>query len=305
MTKMFVRKTMTIGSRIATVIVVLILLVIGVLKLAERSEEPLRLGVQDFLSKLTGGQAEITEMPKSELFPEIIFHVKGVVVREQEKKDKSLITAEDGYLAIDFWRSFLGFSRFNAFEIRNLKISSGYLFPAKMDLVFAGISDPPPHEISPVLLLEGAYNKLPLMVTIEMRRHGQEKPKYDFGKVVPMTFKLGTLEASAYMERKFDSVGFEKITAVRGPHKAIFAMTEIKNDPLLMKANGTLDDVPFSAELTKQDKIKTLVITTSEPEKITKFMDLVRHDFGIDKDSKTFIINILPEKADIKESVKE
>lgn len=287
------------------VLAVMAALMIGVLKLAEGSTDSLRLGVQDFLSELTRQNAEVTEMPKSELFPEIIFHIRGVIVRDRKDNEKSVMKVDDAYLAIDFWRSFIGFSKFNALEIRNLELASGYFLPEKLNLVFAGISDPPPHVISPQLLFEGTYNQQDLMATIEMRRHGTKKPKYDFGKVVPMTFKLGTLEASGYLERKLGSVGFEKITAVKGPHQAVFSLKNIENNPLSVKADGMIDGVPFKADLSEIDNVKTLRIVTADPEKISKVVYLVLSDFGIDKDDKTFMIEVLPETADSREFVKE
>lgn len=301
MTKTSGSKSMTIGRRIVITLVVMIALIIGVLQLAERATDSLRLGVEDFLSKMSGGVAEITEMPKSDLFPEIVFHTKGIVIRDREDADRTLVSAEDGYIAMDIWRSFLGSGRFNGFEIRNMSLATDYIFPKKADIVFAGISDVPPHDTSPQLLIEGTYNKLPLMITLEMRRHGKKKLKYDFGNVVPMTFKLGTLEANGYLERKLSSTHFEKITAVRNGHEIVFSLTGLEEEPLNLKANGTVDGIPFSAELTKREGVKTLNIKAADPKAVEKVVGLILGDFGIDKTSKTFMIEVLPLEADSKE----
>jgi hypothetical protein len=301
MSKIFAQKSMSIGSRIFIVVLITIAIIFGTLKLAERSNNALRLGLQDFLSQALMADAEITTLEQSKLVPEIIFHAKGINIRDKEDGERMLASADQAYIAIDFWRSFIGSGRFNGLEVRDLEIASGFLFPRKTSIKFLGISDPPPQTISPVMLMTGEYNKKELMVTLELRRHGSPVFKYDFGKVVPMTFKLGDLEASGFMERKFDSVGFEKITLRRGNHQAVFSLNNMGEKPLNLNLEGMIDEsIPFTAQVSEKDDVKTMLVHVDEDklQNATIFFNLISQDFGLEKDNDFFRIDVQSKPQD-------
>src|SRR5688500_5572690 len=96
---------LTFGKRILIVLVILAAMIIGILKFAENSSGPLRLGLQDYLSRTSGGHpAEITSLEKSALFPQVEFILKDIVIRDKANKTKTLVAADQAHIAMSFWK---------------------------------------------------------------------------------------------------------------------------------------------------------------------------------------------------------
>jgi len=281
------KMALTFGKRLTLVIILMMLAMVGVLKIAEKSKDPLRLGLQDYLSEATKHTAEITELVEAKLFPNIIFAMKGIYIRDKDDPGRTLAKADTAYISLNFWSRFLGISNYEIFEIKGIETASGYVLPQKLSLNFFGITDPSPTDSPPALLIDGLYNERSLLITAEMRRHRQKPPfVYDFGPLFPVSFKLGETEVRGIFSRTSKNIGFAEIELSRAGEKAVFAADDILLSPLKITVKGQMDEVVFNGELTKNGDTMMFdsTITTSKKEdfdRVRSLMMAVITDLGL------------------------
>ncbi|HEU4837812.1 MAG TPA: hypothetical protein VFS88_00200 [Micavibrio sp.] len=246
------RKSLTWGKRLILVVLIMGGAAYGVLSIAARSKEPIRLGVQDYLTEATGNPSEITDMESVKLVPNVDFRMKGIVVRDGKNRDKALLKAEKAYISVPLWHLFLGIRKYLGFEIQGLETATGFFLPKKLTLDFAGISDPSGGSKAPQFIGEGNYNGKELLVTAEMMRKDRKgkPPFYYFDDSFRMTVKLGTLEGEGIFVRRFTSTMIDDAQIRKGPYAASFDVTDIDRDPVNALAEGKVNGVPFKAELT-------------------------------------------------------
>jgi hypothetical protein len=297
MTKDWRGRSLTWGKRLIIVAIIMTALIYGVLSLAQRSPDALRKGLEDYLSKATGHRGEITELAQARLVPDVVFDLKGVNIRDWEDGDKVYVHADGARIIIPFWRMMFGSARYAVLEINNLQIATGYFLPQKLSIGFAGITDPPPQTSAPQFIADGEYNKLPLLVTMEMIRKPTKKgPLYSFANNSLMTFKLGETEGEGIIARHFSSVSLESARLERGDMAAEFTAQNIEETPLNSKITGKIGDVPFNALLTEEGENIVLNITPEATNadgavKIKRFVDAVMGDLGLsDKASKIRVV---------------
>lgn len=298
------RKSLTWGKRLILVVLIMGAMIYGVLSLAEKYKEPMRLGMQDYLMQATGHDAEITSLTKLQLTPNIVFGLDGIDIRERAESRKVLLHADKAYISMPFWNLMLGINSYHALEVKGLQVATGYWLPKKIDISIAGISDKPDSEIPPNFLIDGTYNNLPLLVTAEMdRKAGKKFYKYSFKKEFPVTFKLGALEADGIYERGFTSASFKQVQMVKGADRAEFVARNVDTVPLSADIEGTINDVPFNAVLTKSGESNLLKITLASTgaddlKKVKRFVDSVSKDIGWSGKDNELKIEIIPGEAD-------
>jgi hypothetical protein len=246
------RKSLTWGKRLILVVLIMGGAAYGVLSIAARSKEPIRLGLQDYLTQATGNPSEITDMESVKLVPNVDFRMKGIVVRDGKNRDKSLLKAESAYISIPLWHLFFGIRKYLGFEIHDLETATGFFLPKKLTLDFAGISDPSGGSKAPQFIGDGRYNGKELLVTAEMMRKDRKgkPPLYYFDDSFRLTAKLGTLEGEGIFVRGFTSTMIDDAQIRKGPYAASFDVTGIDRNPVHALAEGTVNGVPFKAELT-------------------------------------------------------
>jgi hypothetical protein len=246
------RKSLTWGKRLILVVLIMGGASYGVLSIAARSKEPIRLGVQDYLTEATGNPSEITDMESVRLVPNVDFRMKGIVVRDGKNREKALLKAESAYISVPLWHLFFGIRKYLGFEIHGLETATGFFLPKKLTLGFVGISDPSGGEKAPHFIGEGNYNGRELLVTAEMMRKDRKgkQPLYYFDDSFRLTVKLGALEGEGVFVRRFTSTMIDDAQLRKGPYAASFDVTGIDRNPVHALAEGTVNGVPFRAELT-------------------------------------------------------
>lgn len=256
------RTSITWGKRLVLTLLILGAAVYGVLSLAERSEDSIRLGLQDYLSRATGHEAEITDLVKPQLTPNIAFHMKGIVIRDKENRDKALAKAETAYIALPLWRVMAGVPRYLAFEVRNLELATGFLTPAKMTVGFAGISDPLPETKPAQFLVEGRYNDREMLLTAELERNRARRHyQYHLGGVFSFTFKLGGIEGTGFYHRRMTDALLDHVVLTRDGSELAMTVTLTGDEAAPATAEGTINGVGFNARLTKTGDDRVLTIT--------------------------------------------
>lgn len=298
------RKSLTWGKRLVLVILIMGGMVYGVLSLAEKYKEPMRLGLEDYLESVSGQDAEITNLAKLQLTPNVVFGMNGIDIREKGEERKTLLHADKAYISIPFWNLMLGINSYHAFEVKGLKVATGYWMPKKVDISIAGISDKANTDLAPTFMIDGTYNNLPVLITAEMNRAaGKKFYKYSFPDDIPVTFKLGDLEGDGIYERGLTSATFKRVQMVKGADRAEFVMRKITLKPLNAEVEGTINDVPFNAVLTKsgQSNLLKIVPETTGPDdlkKIQRLVDAISRDIGWSGNEDELKIEITTAKTD-------
>jgi len=310
MTKTRLQKILSVLVKIAMVLAVVAAVLIGMLKMAERSPDSLRLGLQDYLTKTAGNPAEIGSMEDIQLFPKIYFRLKDILIRDKNDRNRALVRADSAYISMNFWKSFFGIRNYDAVEIKNLQIATGYIFPQKIALDYVGISDPLNSTAPPYFIFDGIYNNRPLLITAAMTRYGtKENFSYDFAREFPVTFKLGSTEANAMFKRDLTHVDFAQITLVNGKQEALLSAPDMSFNPVHIPLKGKISGVPMTGSLNKSGDIYTLTITPEKADKaslkqINEFLKNVEKDFGIDEKPKNMVV-VVKTDAEAASSAKE
>lgn len=289
---------LTFGKRLLVVFLILVAILIGILKFAETSKEPLRLGLQDYLRNVSGGHpAEITTLEKSNLFPQMEFLARGISLRDKDDKKKVLATIDSAHIAKSFWKAFIGIADYRIFRIDNAVFAPGFLLPEKLILAYAGIADPSPQSSPPYFVLEGRYNDRALLITAEMERSGTKAIHYNFSSEFPVTFKLGKTEASARFRRSLSSIGFVQ-TLVSNDDKSILLRTEeMRFSPLHIRFIGEMNAHQFSGEMRETDGDYTLTLIPSDNDPVfladlKAFVRAISDDLGFNNDQNHIKIDI-------------
>lgn len=291
---------LSVGKRILIVLMILFGMMIGILEFAEGMKDPLRLGLQDYLSKVSGDHpAEITKVEKSELFPQIEFTLDGVVIRDKEDRAKTLVSAGRVEVAMSFWKTFLGLADYRVFKIEKADFATGYILPKKLSLNFSGISDPSPGSAPPYFVFDGRYNERPLLITAEMQRKGKKTIHYDFAAEFPVTFKLGDTEAVARFRRGMASIDFAQMSITHGDRKMLLRTEGMEFDPLHIRFIGEMDENPLAGELEQSgDDYSLYIVPGSENPQflanLTAFVEDVRKDLGLEGEKDHIKIEIRP-----------
>lgn len=296
-------KTLTWGKRLILVVLVVAGLIYLFLSLAERMKEPARLGIQDYLAQITGQAAEITDLELFELTPNMMFRFRGIDIRDKGDRKKVLAHADKFFIAMPAWRMYLGMRDYLGLEVRGLQLATGYVTPKKVDIHFAGISDPAPEEDKAQFLAEGVYNGHPLLITAEMQRKVAGKHYiYSFSGTFPFTFKVGSIEASGLFERNLNSVTLKQVQVVRGADRMEFVLKDLKNDPLHGIAEGSVNGIEFNGELKKSGDDIVFVLspknaTDSQNQEIEQFLSKLRGDLGLN-DASIFHLDLSSVRPD-------
>lgn len=291
-------KTITWGKRLVLVVLILAGVFYGVLNLAERSKDSIRLGLQDYLSQSTGHVATITDMSTVELSPDMIFKMNGIAIRDKEISEKTYVSAEKAYISMPFWRMILGSQKYIGIEVQNLEIASGYFLPQKLSISFAGISDPTPDKMPASFLVDGTYNENPVLMTLQMDRQKARKYfLYSFPLSSPFTFKIGNLESDGIMTRGSKGVSLKKVQMILPQDRAEFVFNDISQNPLSGTLEGTINDVPVTGVLDKRDEKSILLLTpkTSDQKSmaaIISFIVAFKSEIGL-KQTHNFDVQIL------------
>jgi len=287
------KKSMTWGKRLLLAVLILGGAVYAVLTLAVRSKDAIRQGLEDAIEQASGEDAEITDIISVSLAPDVMFRVRGGVLRDAETRKISLMKVEKVYLSMPLWRLMVGSNWYHGFELQGVEIASGYFLPKKVTFDYAGISDPSGGKEAPQLLMEGRYNNQDLLITAEMARKDKKIPLYGFRHIFPVTFKLGILQGHGFYERAWDSINLKDIILTRGDKSAKFSIENFEKDPVRGDVQGTLDDVAFTGKFeSKEEKTVLSLSPENENEKFRIFVASVLEDIGFTEENTPFTIEI-------------
>ncbi len=279
--------SITWGKRIILVLAILAGIFYGILNMAERSKDSIRLGLQDYMEKATGQKATITEMGTVELSPDMVFRMNGIIIKDREDDKKTLLNIEKAYVAMPFLGMALGQKKYIGFEIQNAEIASGFFLPKKTSISFAGISDPTPDSKDPYFLAEGMYNDRDAMISLRLNRK-TEKDHYLYSvpSLSGFTFKIGETEASGLVRQKLFSVSLENLVVTNGPYRADLNIHNISKKTGDAEVAGSINSIPVKGSLSLSGENIVLTINpqtenAKDIQEVSKFAQLLREDLGI------------------------
>lgn len=248
------KKAFKWGKRVIITLVVMVGLSYGVLSLAQRSKEPIRMGLEDYLEQVTGHNAEVTNLEKVQLVPDVVFDINGVLLRDRSDAQKSLLKARSVSIALPLTNVMFGRGKYYEFNVQGLEIASGYILPKKIALDFAGVSHPDTALGEAHFILDGQYNAEPVLITAEMIVDSNGKrPLYGFRDEFPVTFKIGPLEGNGRYVRGWSGIDFTGAHIGAGNMAADFEVKNIKRNPVSAEIEGTLGDVAFIGQATEEN----------------------------------------------------
>jgi hypothetical protein len=279
--------SITWGKRIVLVVIVLAGVFYGILNMAERSKDSIRLGLQDYMEKTTGQKAVITEMSTVELSPDIECRMGGIIIKDRNDDDKTLLSIEKAYVGMPFLGMAIGQKSYIGFEIQNADIASGFFFPKKMMVSFAGISDPMPDTKDPYFLAEGRYNDRDAMISFRLNRKADnDRYLYSVPSLSGFTFKIGETEASGLVRQELFKVSLENLVVTNGPYRADLNIRNISKKTGDAAVEGSINSIPVKGSLNLSGENIVLTIdpqteNTKDIQEVNKFAQQVREDLGI------------------------
>lgn len=270
----------------------------GILNLAERSKDSIRLGLQDYLAKAFGQNAIITDMTTVELSPDMVFRMNGVLLHDKDDSKKTLVSIEKAYIGMPFIHMLTGRRNYIGLEIQNAKIASGYMFPQKMEISFAGISDIAPGQKPAVFLLEGRYNSKDILATLDLvRKNDKNRYLYAMPSTSGMTFKIGSIEATGVVKQSFVSLDVSQINMSVAGKSASFDMKDIQKNPVAGTLSGNIEGHVVDGLLTKTGENIVLAISaktsdSKELDDIHAFIESFKKELGIEGNNTRFQIKL-------------
>ena len=275
------RKSLTWGKRL--ILVVLILGGFGylVLSMAARSPEPIRLGLQDYIKEASGHDAQITDLAKVKLVPNLSLEARGILIRDAVE-GKSLLKAGRVAVGMPFLSILLGSPKYHSFEAEKIEIASGFFLPQKLSLAFAGISSENAELGEAYFMAEGEYNALPLLFTANMFMNSRgKKPLFYFSNEIPVSLKLGKTELSGTYTRTWDGVALNGVEARHENEFVMFDVRDIKQNPFSASFTGDYNGQAFTGSILQEQNILTLSLRIKSPEDFERFLIPVLKDFAL------------------------
>jgi hypothetical protein len=240
----------TWGKRLFLTVLVLGFLMYGFLSLAQQWAEPIRKGLEDNITQMTGNPAQITDMIEARFVPNMVAHGRGLLVRDGKNPDRTLVAAEEFYISMPFWRVLFGRQGYVGIDVKNLDIASGFYLPRKVSIAHAGIAGSQDPAVRPHFFIDGMYNDAPLLITAEMQKiDGRGGPLYRFADVIPLTFKIGGLESTALYRRGLVDVALENGHILLNGGAVDFSIENMDGPASEWVISGILRGVPFEGFL--------------------------------------------------------
>ncbi|MFA5592741.1 MAG: hypothetical protein WC989_05455 [Micavibrio sp.] len=288
------------GKRLILALLLLLAAGYGVLVMAARFKEPMRQGFQDYLESVTGEMAEITDVTTVKIVPAAVFTMEGVLIRDKETRERSLLKARRVSISLPFWGLITGTRKYYGFELTGLEVASGFFLPKKLTLDFAGITPPDIPMGQAYFVMDGQYNRHPLLVTAEMLVNSRGKiPVYSFRDTFPISFKLGKVEIEGLYARGWKGIAIHNGRLGNGLGGVLdFAVSEFQKSPLSARITGSSSEIDFDGVL-KQEDGRILILLNPADEAgdeaiktLQDFIDPVLRTMGLDGEDAPVIVRI-------------
>ncbi len=178
--------------RIGCVVTLILGLMYGTLKLVERSKDPLRQGIEQYLAETTNMFVSIDSLNEVTFFPRIRFDLRNIVMRQSADRDDVQIKIDSLGIAMPFWQLVWGQSAFEILQFKNVFIKKDIWVP--YDLILSDIqAEQDPKTEKSVLRAEGTYGgkKVLFYLELESKRQSESKILYYIRTGKPLSLTIG------------------------------------------------------------------------------------------------------------------
>lgn len=173
---------------------------IGVLKLAEKSGGPLREGLESHFSQLTGQDAVIGELKDITFFPDVRFDIRNLKFHAPGNPDTVTMSVAEMELAMPLWRMLFGPSAVKIFRIKDLRADAGVLTPRALRIDTLAIGAYGPEDEGKYALQgQGAYGPDAVSVHVPVDR---TRDLYKLARRGRVDVSVGNLKLRASVDRK-------------------------------------------------------------------------------------------------------
>lgn len=161
-----------IVTKILIVVAVIISVSVVMLKLVERSKDPLRQGIEQYLSEASGMMAGVDELQQVTFLPDVTFRMKNIVFRERGAESNIRAQIEGLDFAMPFSALLFGQTKIRALHITGVTAEAGVWTPHPLKLKSAELMALESER--PALKAEGTYDGRPLKLYLEMAVRGAD-----------------------------------------------------------------------------------------------------------------------------------
>ena len=189
--------------KIPIVLMIVGAVLIGALKMVERHPNPLRQGFEQYLSRVTGGNAIIGSLEEIKFFPNFIVHAKNITVHNRQNAAIVDLKVEEFYISSPFSSVFFNSKKINKFFIKNLKANKG-VFGVK-DLYISSaeiITKKGPDQFGSFLVFDGTIGGEDSYFEMEI---DAGKYSYKIPSSILFSLRIGKYEVNATFKQGFRS----------------------------------------------------------------------------------------------------
>jgi hypothetical protein len=197
--------------RIGLVLALVAIVLIGTLKVLERTGEPLRQGIQKYIADVTHSRVYVAELPDPEFFPNVHITVQGVIFSDMDSPEKKLAEAGKIEFSIPFVNLMIGRQAFETLRVENLSIEKNVILPQSLTITKMDIMP----GTSPALKAVGTYGTQPLDMHVDL----MQRPGTPVYYTLPLRTGVGLTLGPASVEGVMDSTASEltlQETVLRG-----------------------------------------------------------------------------------------
>lgn len=193
-------KGLTLFLRIMFALVVACLVMAGVLKLLERTGDPLRQGIERAVADMTQSHVYLESLPNPKFFPDIHLTLKNIAVSDSADATKRLGSVDSVEFSVPFIGTLIGSPSFKIFTINDLRIEKDIFFPRMMMIDLATIEPSVP---TPVFMTMGTLGDTPFSLRLDVEEKGG---RYRLGREARAVFTLGGVVVSGMLTATRDGL---------------------------------------------------------------------------------------------------
>ena len=192
----------TLLLRIFFIVALTIGIMIVVLKLLERSGDPLRQGIESYLAQTTHSQVYVRSLTRPRFFPTIDLTIEDVIFSDPQDVEKKRATAERIEFAIPFLNMMIGRQAFEKLALTNLVIEKDVLWPRQLHVEKAAVIPGGPARLQ----AKGAYGAAPFLFQLDLEQRGDNPVLYTLPNHTPFLLTTGTITARGMFDSGAEGV---------------------------------------------------------------------------------------------------
>lgn len=185
--------------KVPIVTLILFLAMAGSLKLVERYPNPLKQGLEDFLSQRTSTNASIEIVETIKFFPDIIIDLRDIKLHNRVNAAIVDLNIAHFVAKAPLWSVFINAGYLTHLDIEDLTSASGFIAPHKIQADnISLLSHDGPEQYGHFLQVTGRYDSKPLSLEVKIDKKGKN---YKIPANMPFSLQIGNTNLNATIYR--------------------------------------------------------------------------------------------------------